>query len=94
MDIKETREVFTAALVVSTGIKAALADGRVTFADLGHIMPALESVDKAIDRIELVDDELKDLDLKEAHELLDLAFPAVLNLLHILKRSAADRKEE
>ena len=77
--IKETKEVISALKVLSeTGVKA-FADG-VQITDLSHLSvlaAQFKTFQDAIEGIDKVDDEFKDLTLEEAKELVGEVFDLI-----------------
>jgi len=62
--------------VVSFGVKTAnaltktLKDGKVTVTDVGYWLPALIALPKAVENIDKIPKEIKDIDSKEAEALI------------------------
>jgi hypothetical protein len=78
--IKETKEALKFGLMVQETIKAALADGKVDFGDLGLVIPLISSVNVAIEGADQIPDELADLDAGEFDELVEVAKEVIEDL--------------
>lgn len=80
MDIKETLEVLDGLKVLAVTGKEVLADGKINLADLGKLSQLASdfgTLKDAIEGINDVDDELKDLDSSEAQQIVAKVFEIV-----------------
>ena len=71
-DIKNTLEVIDFGMAIAQGVFGALKDdGKITIGDLPQLMPALVAMPAAIEGIDQLPAELKDLDEKEVTLIRD-----------------------
>jgi hypothetical protein len=71
--IDETKDVVKLLMSVAKGVQKSLADdGKLTFGDLGNFTDAIFKLVPAIQGIEKVPHELKDLDASEVEQLKNL----------------------
>lgn len=69
--IKETKELVKFGLVLGKALAEALADGKVDLTDALKFLPVLRELKDAVEGIDQVPTELKDLDDAEKKELLE-----------------------
>lgn len=68
-DIKNTKEVLVLAFSIGGAFKAANADGKIGYEDIGQLMTVIPSFGSAFEDIAKVPAELKDMSAEEAQEL-------------------------
>jgi len=88
---KEIEEVLVCLDVVGNFVAKVFADGQVNGADFGHIMGLIRNFDSfanALEGVDQLDDELKDLDSEEA---LILGIKAVAIVKKIVKATKASK---
>lgn len=73
MDIKNTKEVLDLAFTLGGVYKNAMTDGKLALDDLAYLMAVVPKFQPAVEDINMVIDELKDLSTAEAQELLAYA---------------------
>lgn len=71
MDIKEALEVLEFAKDLAVEVKAILADGRVTIFDIPQLAKLWSPLKDALQNINLVPAEMKDLDAAEVQALMN-----------------------
>lgn len=73
MDIKETKELIEGVGEVVSVVKKVMADGKVNLEDIKHVVGADHAkIIAAADNAALIKEEIADLSLEEAKELLNL----------------------
>jgi len=73
-NIQNTKEALTFGFAMMGALKAAKADdGKITFADAGHLMMVWPTIGPMVDDIKLIPKEIGDLDESELKELKDYA---------------------
>jgi hypothetical protein len=70
MDIKETKELVGFGLHLASAIKDAMDDGKMNILDFPKFFKVLKKLKPALDGIEMIPSELKDLDDAEKAELM------------------------
>jgi len=70
-DIKETKEAIAFAFSLAEALKTSLADGKISYMDIGNFISPAMKAGAAFEGINEVPAEMKDLDEAEAKELLD-----------------------
>lgn len=70
LGIENLKELVTLGAGLHRAYNAAKADGKIDFADTGHLIPLIPVINPALQDIDKVDDEIKDLDANEAEQLL------------------------
>lgn len=68
--VKETKEVLALGFALGKAGKAAYADKKIGFEDLAHLMAIFPSLQPAMEGMNLVPSEIKDLDSEEGKEIL------------------------
>ena len=91
--IKEIREVIEAANKLSCDVIKGLKDG-VQFDDINIIIKNIDSIKTAIEGVDKVGAELKDLDLNEVKELVSLAIDLVKNVIEAVKEKLPEAVKE
>lgn len=82
--IKEVSEVVKAVNKLSVDVIKGLKDG-VQFDDIDIIIANIDSVKQAIEGVDQVGAELKDLDLNEIKELVNMAIELVMSVIAAIK---------
>lgn len=78
--IKETKELFAGLGLVAKEVKGALADGKIDLSDLKHVVELGKEHQVLVDAIQGVNEvpaELKDLDKEELLEILMLVYKEI-----------------
>ena len=82
LGIKETKEMLALGFALGKAIKEAKAnDGKVNAADLMLLMGVIPAMGPAMDKIDMIPAEIKDIDTEEAKELLQYAGEQVGEML-------------
>jgi hypothetical protein len=71
MDIKNLKEVVVMAARGANGVIQAKKDGKIDAADIGYLIPLAQAIGPAIEGIDQVIPEMKDLSEAELKELLE-----------------------
>ena len=91
--IKEITEVIQAANKLSCDVIKGLKDG-VQFDDINIIIKNIDSIKTAIEGVDSIGAELKDLDLNEVKELVSLAIDLVKNVIEAVKEELPEAVKE
>lgn len=79
--IEGSKDLLKLVVVMADAFKAAKADGVINIFDLPKLAPVIPALKAAVENASLVPMELKELDIAETAELLELAVSALTKIL-------------